>query len=66
MFDMMNFCILFAKYYIQKSKKQDNEISEEKFKLALRDRLQIEKLLQTEDDKENNYQEKWDNLYNTL
>ena len=31
MFDIMNFCILFAKYYIQKSKKQDNEISEEKF-----------------------------------
>ena len=66
MFDIMNFCILMAKHYICNCKKQEREISEDKFKLVLRDRLLVEKLLLTEDNKEQMYLEKWDKLCNSL
>ena len=66
MFDMINFCILLAKDYIRKSKKQETEISLDKYKAVLRDRLQIEKLLLTTENKEQLFFEKWNRIHTTL
>ena len=66
MFNVMNFCILLAKDFIQKSKKQDTEIIVEKYKISLKDRLQMEKLLLTSENKESLFFENWNPIYITL
>jgi len=66
MFDVMNMCILIAKDFIRKCKSNDGDINIRKYQLLLKHRLSIEKLILTEQNQENIFQEKYEQLYRVL
>ena len=66
MLDVINFCILLAKYFIKKCKYSNVDIIEVKYKSLLKERLSVEKLLLTEENRENVFYQKWEDIYRSL
>ena len=65
-FDAINFCILFAKYFIHICKTQSDPIDFAHFKIKIKERLAIEQFLHVQNEKLTVFENKWLPLYNIL
>ena len=64
--NMFNFIILYAKFYITKSRQQNMKPETDIFKKRLKERITIEKLLALESNCYKTFQNKWESLFNLL
>ena len=62
----LNFCILFAKYFIYKCKINSIGISFLHFKRELKNRIEYEECLLTQENRIEIYVEQWQSLFNSL
>ena len=66
MLSTLNFCILFAKYYIYKSKLDNKKVKFGKYKYELKQRILYEKCILAQDDKLAFFDERWNVLLTEL
>ena len=64
--DALNFCILFAKYFIHKNKKENQGTSLEEYKQLLKKRLDTEKYILYTKEKNLIFEERWQLIINML
>ena len=64
--DVLNFCVLFAKYFIYKNKKERQGICLEEYKQLLKKRLESEKYIYCAKGKNLDFEERWQLIQNML
>ena len=63
---MINYCILYAKFFITKCRKNDNEVCLYEFLWFIKSKLEIEILYYETSVKNEKVVEKWKNLFNAI
>ena len=66
MLNVLNFCILFAKYYIYKQKKDKKEIELYKYQIELKNRLESEYIICEQQNSAERFKEMWKNILENL
>ena len=64
--NVINFCILFAKYYIYKQKKERKVIEFYRYQIELKTRLEIECIICTQKQQIENFNEMWKDILENL
>ena len=64
--DSLNYCILFAKLFISKQKKGKQDCIFYKYKLELKERLNIERVILIEAGKEELFEKKWKSIFEAM
>ena len=62
----LNFCLLYARYYIYRCKLNNLNTCFKKFQKELKDRIDYEKCILTQDNKMGEYLSKWHTLFVSL
>ena len=64
--NVLNFCILFAKYFISKQKKDNHSIEFYSYQIELKSRLEIESIICTQQNKSEYFNEMWKDIIEHL
>ena len=64
--NVLNFCILFAKYFISRQKKNNSCIEFYKYQIELKNRLEVESIICTQQNKSECFNEMWKDILEHL